>query len=259
MSALGDRLRSPRRWLLGAGSLTLAALFLVRASTPVADPLLLAIFVALLCATVGLIAGSRLAAGIVLLLTLALFQPITAREFSFSLDAVDSSAWRAWAIASILAIGWSIVAAIVVLVHGSRTGDQHRWHLGAQVAGGVVLGLVLLAVFPALAPQPAFGRGLDRAQIDDLPVIELVNYRYEPVVVTAGDGGLYRARLDNSSDLPHTFTIEAIDLEIFVPAGRWAILELDPDDLAAAPLAVICTIGDHLSLGMAGTVEVADR
>jgi hypothetical protein len=120
----------------------------------------------------------------------------------------------------------------------------------------LALGFGLVAVFPALAPQPAFGEGLDDEATQALPVIELLDYAYDPVVVEAGADGVYRARLVNPTDLPHTFTIESIDLEVFVPAGRWAVLELSPDDLAGAPLAVICTIGDHLALGMAGVVEV---
>jgi hypothetical protein len=84
----------------------------------------------------------------------------------------------------------------------------------------------------------------------------MLNYAYDPVVVEAGEDGTYRARLVNDSDAPHTFTIESIDLEVYVPAGRWAVVELAPEDLAGAPLAVICTIGDHLALGMAAVVEV---
>jgi hypothetical protein len=235
----------------------LAGLFLVRATTPVADPILLSIFVVLLAGAIGLVAGSRPAAGVVLVLALALFQPITAREFAFSLTAIDSSAWRAWAIASVVAIGWSIVAAVVVLVRAERTDAQRGSQLGAQVAGGVALGVALLAVFPALAPQPAFGHGLDDDAIAQLPVVELLDFRFEPITVVASSGETYRARLENPTDVPHTFTIESIDLEVYVPAGRWAVLEIDAADLApGAPLAVVCTIGDHLSLGMAGVVEV---
>ena len=106
MSAVAARLRSWQRWVLGVGPITLAALFLVRATVPVIDTLLLGIFVVLAAGTVALIAGSRIGAGVVLALSLALFQPITAREFSFSLTAIDSDVWRAWAIASAISIGW---------------------------------------------------------------------------------------------------------------------------------------------------------
>ncbi len=244
-----------RRWLLGVGPVTLATLFLVRATTPVIDPLLVGIFVVLLAATVALIAGSRVGAGVVLVLGLALFQPITAREFSFSLTAVDSDLWRVWAVGSLVALGWTLVAAVAVLAAGDRVDDTNGRHLATGVVAALGLGAALVAVFPMLSPQPAFGRGLDDAAIESLPVVELVNFRYEPIVTDTPRSETFRARLENPSDLPHTFTIEALDLEVYVPAGRWAILEIGADALDDGPLAVICTIGDHLPLGMAGVIE----
>lgn len=256
MSAVASRFGSWRRWLLGIGPIALASLFLVRATIPVVDTILLAIFAVLVAAAVALIGGSRAGAAVVLALALALFQPMTAREFSFSLTASDSQVWRVWAVASLLALGWTIVAAVVVLAVGERADGAAPWRIGSLAAGGVALGVGLVALFPVLSPQPAFGEGLDDETIAELPVIELLNFAYDPVVVEAGADGAYRARLVNPSDAPHTFTVESIDLEVFVPAGRWAVLELSEEDLAGAPLAVICTIGDHLALGMAAVVEV---
>lgn len=257
MNALADRMRSWQRWTLGIGPIVLAGLFLIRATVPVADPMLIAIFAVLAAGTAALIAGSRVGAGIVLALSLALFQPITAREFSFSLSAVDSDVWRAWAVAALVSLGWSIVAAVIVLVTGGRSSTASARKIGAAVAGGLVFGAALIGVFPMLAPQPAFGQELGTAEIDTLPVITMYDYGYSPTIVEAtGDDEPYRARIDNPTELPHTFTIESLDLEVFVPAGRWAVLEIDVEKgLVQAPLAVICTIGDHLSLGMAGVVE----
>ena len=262
------RLVSWRRWTLGVGPLCLTLLFLVRATTPAIDPILLGIFVVLAASTAGLIAGSRIGAVGVLVLGLALFQPTTAREFSFSLSAVDSQMWRLWAVGSLVALGWSLAAAIFVLVAARTIDRTPSVRIASAIAGGVVVGVALIAVFPALSPQPAFGRDLDSEAIAALPVIELLDFRYEPVIVEAagaGDGGgddddgadgVYRARLDNPTELPHTFTVESLDLEVYVPAGRWAVLEIGADDLAVAPLAVVCTIGDHLALGMAGVIEL---
>ena len=130
MSTLASRFGSWRRWMLGLGPISLAALFLVRATVPVVDTVLLAIFVVLVAATAGLIAGSRGGAAVVLALGLALFQPMTAREFSFSLSATDSDLWRIWAFASLAALGWTIVAAIVVLVVGDRADTAPPWRVG---------------------------------------------------------------------------------------------------------------------------------
>jgi hypothetical protein len=260
MSAFADGLGSHhfgswRRWLLGVGPIVLAALFLVRATTPVVDPLLLGIFVVLLAGTIALIGGSRAGAGVVLVLGLALFQPVTAREFSFSLSAVDSDGWRAWAVASVVALGWTLVAAVAVLAAGDRVDDAGGGRITAGVAAALGLGATLVAVFPMLSPQPAFGRDLDDTAIESLPVIELVNFAYEPIVVEALPGEPFRARLENPSDLPHTFTVEALDLEVYLPARRWAIIEIESESTESGPLAVVCTIGDHLSLGMAGVIE----
>jgi hypothetical protein len=242
--------------VLGLGPIALAALFLLRATTPVIDATLVGIFVVLVASTVALIGGSRVGAAGVLVLGLALFQPITAREFSFSLSAIDSDGWRIWAVASLVALGWSLVAAVVVLVNGRRTDSIPRPRLASATAGGVVLGVALIAVFPALSPQPAFGQDLGADAIAALPVIEMRNFSFAPTVVEVAPDETYRARVTNPSNLPHTLTIEALDIEVFVPAGRWAVLELEAGDLAGAPLSVICTIGDHLSLGMAGVVEL---
>lgn len=255
ISAAG-RFGSWPRWVLGVGPITLATLFLLRATTPTIDTVLVGIFVLLTACAVALIAGSRIGAAGVLALGLALFQPITAREFSFSLSAVDSDGWRIWAVASLVALGWSLVAAVIVLVAGRRTDSTPGWRIASAVAAGVVLGVALIAVFPALSPQPAFGRDLGAEAIAALPVIEMRNYSYAPAVVQAAPGETYLARVTNPSNLPHTMTIKALDIEVFVPAGRWAVLEIEAGDLVDAPLSVICTIGDHLPLGMAGVIEL---
>jgi hypothetical protein len=254
--SVADRLTSWQRWVLGTGPILLSGLFVVRAVLPVPDPILLSIFVVLAAATAALIAGSRIGAGVVLLLAVALMQPMTAREFAFSLTAIDSDAWFVWAVAATISIGWSIVAAIVVLALGHRSDSAAALPVGAAVAGGVGVGVALIAVFPILAPQPAFGAGLDSGTLDALPVIEMRDFGYDPVIAQATAGERYLARVTNPTALPHTLTIESLDVEVFVPAGRWAVLEIDADDLADAPLAVICTIGDHLVLGMAGVIEV---
>lgn len=250
-----DRFRSPSRWLLGVGPLALASLFLLRATTPAADPTLLGIFVVLLAGVAGLIAGSRIGAATVLLLSLALFQPMTAREFSFSLSAVDSDV-------ADLGCGVTRRSRMEHRGGGRRVGAwrANRCRPGAPCRSAGCCrsraGRVADRRVPGDLSQPAFGQDLDDDEITRLPVIQLLNFGYDPVVVEAPAGEPYRARLDNASDLPHTFTIEALDIEVFVPAGRWAIIELDPDALADAPLAVICTIGDHLAQGMASVIEI---
>ena len=56
----------------------------------------------------------------------------------------------------------------------------------------------------------------------------------------------------NDTAVPHTFTATSLGVDVYVPAGRDAVVRL-PASGAAVP--VICTIGDHADLGMVATVR----
>ena len=241
------------RGVLAVGPIVLSALFLARAVTPVVSVMLLSVFALLFVSTVAVVLGSRIGAAGLLLLGLALFRPVMARELAFDLSSVDSTAWRWWAVGSLLALGWSLVASAVVLI-----GSSDRAPAPAVALAGLALGAGLLPIFAAIAPQPGFGSDLSEDEMAALPVIEMLNYRFEPPIVSLDAEGVYRAKVENSSDLPHTITIEAIDLEVLVPAGRWAILEIDGAELAASEsLELICTVADHRDRGMRAVLEIS--
>lgn len=240
-----------QRLLISIGPIALTVLFLIRSLFPSPDARLLAIFVILLVAVGALVGGSRIGAGVVLLLALALFQPITARDFSFNLSSVDEPLWRVWASASLLALGCTIVASVLVFV-----GEIDVKRAIGGVVAGLALGVGLFPVFAALSPEPGFGGDLSAAELDSLPVIAMLNFRYEPPIVSLWADDTYRARVVNDSDLPHTITIDAIDLEVFVPAGRWAVIEIDGAELAAGQRELFCSIGDHRAQGMVALLEV---
>ncbi len=106
---------SPMRVLVAVGPAVLALLFLVRALVPGPDPVLLGVFAVLAGSVVAMATGSRIGAGLVLVLSLAMFQPVVTRDISFSISAVDSTFWRWWAVAAVLTIGVSIVASALAL------------------------------------------------------------------------------------------------------------------------------------------------
>lgn len=243
-------LLSPSTWLLAFGPITFGVTFFIRSIRPVADPTLLGICVLLIAATVGTILLNRIAAGVLLVVTAATFQPVVARDISFSLSSIDSGSWRAWAIVSVLSIGWTLLAALIVLV-----GRPVTTRVGSATAvAGASLGVALLGVFPLLSDQPAYGEGLTATEIAELPEILLVNYAYGLPHTDIPSTETYRAKLVNPSDLPHTFTIDAIDVDVFVPAGRWAIVEIPAHRLTTEPVPIVCTIGDHEDLGMRATL-----
>ncbi len=107
-----------------------------------------------------------------------------------------------------------------------------------------------------LSPQPGFGGDLTTEELDALPVIETLNFGYNPPIVSLQEGDIYRAKVVNPSDLPHTITIEAIDLEVDVPVGRWSVIEIVGSELAAGQLELFCSIGDHQAKGMQALLEV---
>lgn len=245
--------RTSSTWLLAIGPVTLTACFLIRAVRPVIDATLLGIGVVFVAATIGTVIGSRIAASVLVVLGAAMFQPMVARDLSFSLDAVDSDLWRLWAIVTIIALGWSLLTGAVVVIGRPRTTTTSV----VAAAGGVGLGVALLGLFPLLSDQPADASDLSADEIAELPEVALVNYAYGLPDTEIPSTETYRAKLVNPSDLPHTFTIDALDVDVYVPAGRWAIVEFDPRPRAVGPVTVVCTIGDHETLGMTATLEVA--
>ena len=235
------------RSVLAVGPAVFAVLFLVRSVRPTVDTTLLPIGLALAVLTVALLTGRRWAALAYLSCPVAVFATPAGREFSFHLSAIDSTGWRWFAVASLLGLGTAIGLVALVLLDRPpswRTG-------GAAVVGGLALGLLMIVGIQAIEPHPAFGGDLSDEEIAALPVIELVNYGYlADGAITIPADGVFLARLENPSDLPHTFTIEAVDVEVWVPAGRWAVVEIDGTELPIGAVAVICTVGDHLDRGM---------
>lgn len=245
------------RGLAMVGPVAFLVLFAARAVNP-ADPILLVIAAAMAVTTVGVVAGVRLAAWAYPVFPIAVFTTPALRELSFNLSAVDSDDWRLHAIASLVSLGWATVTALAVAFldrgpSGGGGGGGRAW-LGAT-GGGLALGLVLLLLAPIVQREPGHGRDLSDEELAALPVIDLLNYRYEPGAITVAATGIQRFRLDNPSDLPHTVTIDTIDVEVWVPAGRWAVLEFDAGELSDT-VAFYCSVGDHRDLGMSGLLTV---
>ncbi|MEM9565814.1 MAG: cupredoxin domain-containing protein, partial [Actinomycetota bacterium] len=200
---------------------------------------------------------------------IALFTSPAIRELAFNLSAVDSVAWRWYSVVSLVSLGLATAGAILVGRHGrhgrrrpaaeavaspDRSGDVGPVWLAAG-GGGLVLGLAFLLLAPAVAGNPGFGRELSDDELAALPTIDLLNYRYDPGVVSVDASGITRFRLENPTDVPHTVTIDAIDLEVWVPARRWSVIEFDAGELSER-LAFYCSVGDHRQLGMSGVLQV---
>jgi hypothetical protein len=241
-----------RLLLLGLGPVLFVVLFAVRALMPVFDPILLGVAIAAAIISGFMLAGQRWAAVAYLIFPIAVLTSPATEEFAFNLSAVDSSAWRIHTLAALLGLGWGIGSAAIVffdITSPART--------AAGLLGGLAAGVALVAGVQTVAPQPGFGGDLSDEELAALPVVELVNYAFRPAAIGVEAGSPFVARLDNPSDLPHSYTIEELGIDVYVPARRWAVVEIRAEQLASGDLAVICDIGDHRERGMRGVVRSA--
>jgi len=186
-------------------------------------------------------------------------------ELSFNLARPDESGWFVFTVATSMGVGLCAAAAIDVLVDG-------RWRrpIAAAVAAGAALTAVGAGAFVVLLttidPQPDLGRDLTATERADLPRVGLVNFafalpsdEFDDYLVTTTDGTeptkRFRVELDNPSDVPHTFSVEQLDLDVHVPAGRTATIDVDVPGDVGTVIEVICLVGDHADLGMIATLR----
>lgn len=139
------------------------------------------------------------------------------------------------------------VAGMVSVLRGS---GMRR--IGVALTAVVTTALLAVAVL-AVDPQPNLGSGLTADVTEDLPLVVLANYGFG-IRESDISGDRLQARLGNETGLPHTFAIDALDLDVYVPAGRQAIVDV-PLPNTNEPLSLHCAIGDHAERGMTATLD----
>lgn len=241
-------MRAALRMWPGAGPAILAVLLVARAVVADGLELSIALGIAAVFAGVAVVAARRMRmASVALLIPPIAFVASPARtELSFNLARPDDTGWYVFTLAVAVGVGLCLAGIVALLVDR----PAGRW---AVVPATLVGAVAFAGLIGLVDPQPDLGSGLDAATRDALPTVVMVNYAYgvEPVTV---DGDRLRVRLENDSDLPHTFSVDALDLDVFVPAGRDAYVDVViPPSVGG--LDVYCAVGDHEALGM--VVELA--
>jgi hypothetical protein len=241
--------RSP----LAIAPLVFLGVFVIRSVFPMFDSIVFSITVALVVVTAAMLIGQRWAGGAFLIFPVALFTSPAGREFAFNLSAIDNRMWRWHSIVGLVAMGITSVVAVFVMVGRQPRGSA----LAGNLAGGSALGALMIAALSALHGHPGFGQDLSAQTIDSLPAIDLLNYAYDVPDLKVTDAEGLTVRLDNPSNLPHSVTIDSLNINVFVPAGRSSVLELTAEQLRQerGQLPVYCIVGDHKALGMARTLE----
>lgn len=76
--------------------------------------------------------------------------------------------------------------------------------------------------------------------------VEMIDHFFvvDPALIRGGQV----VHIRNTGALPHDFTVEGLDVAVFVPPGRGTYLRMPEADQET--LQLICTVGDHLELGM---------
>jgi hypothetical protein len=243
--------RSP----LAIGPVLFIIVFLYRSVTPFFDGIVTSISAGLIVVVAFMFAGHRWAGVAFAAFPIALFTSPAGREFSFNLSSVDDSIWRWHAIIGLLSLGVSSVAAVLVALGRVPRGPR----LAASLAGGVAFGTLMIVAIDAMFPHPGFGRKLTSQTIASLPKIDMLNYAYDLPDLLVANGEGFIALVDNPSNLPHSLTIDSLGIDVYVPAGRYSILEITPEQLLGAEdgLHMYCTVGEHRMLGMERPLIVA--
>jgi hypothetical protein len=241
-----------RRSPLALAPLTFIAMFVIRSLIPIFDPIFASITVAMIVVVTFMFLGKRWSGLAFLVFPVALFTTPGGREFSFNLSSVDNTAWRWHAIVGLLSMGVGSVVAVQTIRDKPLLARSQL----ANGVGGLLLGVLMITGLSTLYPMASSSRSFTPTERTALPSISLLNYGIDIPDLRVRKRTDFHAVVRNPSDLPHTLTIAALNIEVYVPARRWAILEIGRDQLPRQPLLVYCTIADHRSLGMERTLEM---
>ncbi len=246
------------RWLSGwpaIGPALLAVLLSYRtiAIAGLEPPIGLSIAASMIAIAWAAFTRRRWAAPLLLVGPIALIASPAGTELSFNLARPDETSWFVFAVLVCVSAGFSLAGAVALLAPTPAA----RWALAPLViVGTYAFGWLLVTI----DPQPDLGADLSAERIAELPQTRLVNFSYglppSDLIVDVDGQSRLQVRLVNSSDLPHTFTIDDLGVDVYVPAGRQALVDLAVTD-APDVVTLHCAIGDHRQLGM--VTEVALR
>lgn len=240
---------------LALGPVLFTGVFAYRSFVPMFDGIITAVTAGLIGVVTFMFVGQRWAGLAFLVFPVAVFTSPAGREFSFNLTAVDSPVWKWHSAIGLLSLGVSTLAAGFVAMGRPPRPIQ----LAGTLASGLGFGGVMIWTISALYPHPGFGRNVPTSALKSLPEIELLNYAYEYPDLRVAEGATFTAKVTNRTNLPHSLTIESLGIDVYIPAGRYSVVEITPEQLQSieTKLSMYCTIGEHRSLGMARTLDIA--
>jgi hypothetical protein len=243
--------------LLAAAPAAFTLVFWVRAIGGPAGPdaVLMAIGAVFAVAAVALATGRRAGAVAFVIAPFALVLSPSGQELSFNLVADDSAFWRWHAVVAALTAGGAAVTAVAALVGSAATRSARAAKVTTAAVAALVPigGLATLGTLAVQAPLTYAG-DLDAAERAQLPVVELLDFEFAALPDSLAPGETWTALVRNPTELPHTLTADQVGVDLYVPAGREAVVQFVAPE---SPLVVICTVGDHADLGMVATIPTS--
>lgn len=174
-----------------------------------------------------------------LLLVAPLMVGVRVVDLSFDLVRPHDPVPFAVAAAHVLAAAIAAVAAAQLLLARDRAVPG--------LLAGVALAAATAAGLLVLSPQ-----GDSAVTAERVLTVEMANYRFQPSQLRL-DGGPVALRFRNDTDDSHSFTIDALGVDVEVPSGRSRVLVVHA---GPGEYAVHCTVGDHRESGMVGRLVV---
>lgn len=267
----GPNRATPERTLLawvGLGPVVMAVALVLRALT-VRDeiaPVLAAIGVGLLISGVVVVRRratipNAAAAAVLMIGPVAIIATDARTELSYNLFRPDETGWFALTLLMGLGAGLAVAGAVVSALAARPSSSTQRPLAGRLigVVGGALAGTAaVLGLIAVVDPQPDLGRSLSEDERAGLPTVALLDFAFAPTAVEVVDDRM-RVRLENPTRLPHTFAVDSLGIDVYVPPGRVTYVDVavPAGALDGDGARVWCSIGDHEELGMVAMLIVS--
>lgn len=235
---------------LGALAAETAAGYLLLGGQP--NPGMAAAALLPLAVAAGAWAGKRWApiAALLVVLTLVALRQI---ELSFDLLRPGDPVPFVAALLVLATAGVTVSSAAVHLK--ARIGAPRTTSVAAVLMGGGALALTAGLALVVVLPQGDSTGSLTQAQVDALPTVGMVDFKFEPAQLRVSPGEQVAFRFTNTSGGTHAFTVDDLAVDVQVPSGRSRTIVVDAP---AGTYDYYCSVGSHHDEGMKGRLVVAD-
>ncbi len=150
----------------------------------------------------------------------------------------------------------STIFGVVALVQNYRGVPRQtpRW-LDSSIAYLTVLCIgAILAAGIIRGAADTNAAGVSPGVLASLPAVTAQNIKFSPTALTARVGETVALQLVNRDSTPHTFTIDALQVNVAMPPGKTVLALFRPT--SSGVYTFYCDVPGHRDSGMSGTLTV---